>query len=271
VIPPLFPSPGSLVDRIKVNTTSKVQREGRTLWIKSRRRSALPILGCANLFFRAAGSPLRTILRKAAWQRWEIHSFSLLHHPEYHAFSWGNSGVAADELPGINLTVPLDEGSLQPAMTAAAGRELRRSHTCRCPIFGDFWSHGDPHLGNFLYDAATDRARLIDFEGMHLQSLSADARHAEDVCAFLEDLAGRAREDLWLPTARAFLEGYDAPQILQQIAPLLVTAPRGKFARLWRGVRTGFMPAAQLHARFQLLVEASTPSGHPKTSSSSPP
>jgi hypothetical protein len=124
-------------------------------------------------------------------------------------------------------------------------------------------------LGNFLYDPTSDRARLIDFEGMHLRTVPADTRHAEDVCAFLEDLAGRARDDLWLPTALAFLEGYDAPKILQRIAPRLVTPPRGKFARLWRNVRSGFMPAAQLNARFQQLVEACAPEALPETSASS--
>ena len=260
---PRFPSPGSLVDRIKVNATSKVQVEGRTLWMKRRRASALPVLGCANLFFRAANSPLRTLLSKAAWQRWEVHSFSLLHGPEFLAFCWGNSGVAADEIPGINLSGPLDDGTLRPAMTAAAGRELRRSHACQCPIFGGLWSHGDPHLGNFLYEAAGDRARLIDFEVMHLPTISADARQADDVCAFLEDLAGRARADLWLPCARAFLEAYGAPDILQGLARRLVTGPTGKFALLWRGVRTGFLPAAELRARFELLPGACAPCALP--------
>ncbi len=252
---PPFPSPASLLDRIKVNATSKVRVEGRTLWIKRRRASAVPVLGCANLFFRAANSPLRTLLNRAAWQRWEVHSFSLLHGPEFRAFSWENSAVAADEIPGINLTGPLDDGSLRPMMTAAAGRELRRSHTCRCPIFDGLWSHGDPHLGNFIYDAASDRARLIDFEVMHLRSFPSDARQADDVCAFLEDLAGRARTDLWLPCAHAFLKGYGTPDALQEIARRLVTGPTGKFARVWRGVRTGFMPATELQARFERLLE----------------
>ena len=36
--------------------------------------------------------------------------------------------------------------------------------------------HGDPHAGNFMYDAESNRARLIDFEVMHHLSLPADER-----------------------------------------------------------------------------------------------
>jgi hypothetical protein len=51
--------------------------------------------------------------------------------------------------------------------------------------------HGDPHMDNVIYDHATDRALLIDFEVIHDKSVPAGARHADDLLVFLQDLMGR--------------------------------------------------------------------------------
>ena len=139
-------------------------------------------------------------------------------------------------------------------MLAAAGRELRRAHEWRCDAFGGAWSHGDPHTGNFIFDAGEGRARLIDFEVMHHAMLSADERHADDLVVFLQDLMGRIDGGLWLPSARHFLEGYRRPEIIARLARRFV-APRG-LARLWWLVRTTYLSRAELTRRIDELRAA---------------
>ena len=167
------------------------------------------------------------------------------------AFPQGDDAVAVDELPGQSLAGHLEGGTLTAAMLAAAGRELRRAHSWRCDAFGGPWSHGDPHTGNFVYEAAHDRARLIDFEVMHHASLSADDRHADDLLVFLQDLVGRIPGDRWIPSARAFLAAYDRAEIVPVLARKLVV-PRG-LARLWWSVRTTYLSRAELARRIQQL------------------
>lgn len=226
-------------------------RENRPAWIKQRRLGARPVLACANAFFRAANSPLRAIIDMAQWQQREVASFQLLHGSEFHASIHGPAAVAIDEVPGINLTVPLDNGSITPSMTAAAGRELRRAHSLECPVFRGPWSHGDPHLGNFVFEASTDRARLIDFEVIHQHSIPPDQRHADDLLVFLQDMAGRIAADQWLPCAHAFLQGYDRPEIVRLLQNAAII-PCG-IARIWWNIRTGALSRVEWETRIAAL------------------
>lgn len=250
----LLAAAGTLVDRIKINAISRETRADRVLWIKERRPAATPILACANRFFRLAGNPVRALDDLAEWQQWEVECFEHLHGGRFRAFAEGDRCVAADEMPGVNLTVPLEAGTLEPAMCAAAARELRRAHASPCWRFGGEWSHGDPHLGNFLYEAAADRARLIDFEVIHDRAWDPDARHADDLLVFLQDLIGRVPAERWLPNARAFLVAYDRPAIVARLRARLVV-PRG-IARMWWMVRTTYLPAAELQRRLEALRHA---------------
>ena len=246
----LFTTAGAIVDRIKINALTRETRDGRTLWIKRRRAAAGPVMALANRFFALVGNPIRT-LRDAAWQQWEVVCFEQLHGEEFRAFPCGSHSVAADELPGLSLSHHLGAGTLTPEMLAAAGRELRRAHEWRCGEFGGAWSHGDPHTGNFVFDAGGGRARLIDFEVMHHATLSADERHADDLVVFLQDLIGRIDGALWLPSARSFLEGYERAEIIALLARRFV-APRG-LARLWWSVRTTWLSRAELARRIAEL------------------
>ncbi|MEI9892688.1 MAG: hypothetical protein WDN28_01915 [Chthoniobacter sp.] len=201
--------PAPLVDRIKINAVSRECRDGRALWIKRRRWTARPIMACANRFFRLAGNPIRALDELAAWQRWEVDCFLQLHGGEYQAFAEGACTVAAEEVPGENLSHHLSRGTLTPRMLQAAARELRRAHEAECAVFLGPWSHGDPHAGNFVYDPATGRARLIDFEVMHHPTIRAEERHADDLLILLQDMVGRISAEQWMPGAHAFLAGYD--------------------------------------------------------------
>jgi len=246
------------VDRIKINTIFREIRDGRPLWIKCRRRGATPVMACANRFFRLAGNPVLALTSPEAWQRWEVDCFLSLHGDAYRAFADGDRRVAAEELPGVNLTIHLDGGTITPPMVVAAARELRRAHAQYCADFRGPWSHGDPHLGNFIYDEATGRARLIDFEVMHHPEMPAEERHTDDALVFIQDMVGRISADLWMPCARAFLNAYGEQKIIDRLQAQLVI-PRG-LARLWWAVRTTFMPPKELERRIGELRKEMTKS-----------
>jgi hypothetical protein len=245
---------GAAVDCIKINALSREVRDGRTLWIKRRRWAARPIMACANRFFRLAGNPVRALADFGAWQRWEVDCFLQLHGDDFRAFAEGSRAVAAEEVPGRSLSAHLNAGTLDAPMLRAAGRELRRAHAAESSAFAGSWSHGDPHSGNFVYDAETDRARLIDFEVMHHPTISADERHADDLLVFLQDVMGRIGTEVWLPTAQAFLEGYRRPEIVALLRERLIV-PRG-LARWWWAVRTTYLGTAELKRRVGLLRES---------------
>jgi hypothetical protein len=245
---------GALVDRIKINAVARECRGGRVLWIKRRRWTARPIMMCANRFFRLAGNPVQALGDLAAWQRWEVDCFLRLHGEQYHAFTDGACAVAAEEVPGQSLSHHLNAGTLTAQMLAAAGRELRRAHTPECATFCGPWSHGDPHAGNFVYDLASDRARLIDFEVMHHPTICADERHADDLLVLLQDMLGRIAAEHWLPNAHAFLAGYGRPAIVARLRQKLVM-PRG-LPRVWWAVRTTYLKSAELDRRIAALRDS---------------
>jgi hypothetical protein len=250
----ILSSAGALVDRIKINAVSRECRDGQALWIKRRRWTARPIMASANRFFRLAGNPIQALDDLATWQRWEVECFLQLHGGQYRAFTEGTNAVAAEEVPGKSLSHHLNTGTLTPRMLAAAARELRRAHAADCATFRGPWSHGDPHAGNFIYDAATDRARLIDFEVMHQPTMGAAERHADDLLILLQDLLGRIAADHWLPNAHAFLAGYGRPEIVARLREKLVM-PHG-LPRVWWAVRTTYLQSAELERRIRALRES---------------
>ncbi len=239
------------MDRIKINAVSREIRDGRPMWIKRRRGMAGPIMACANGFFRVVGNPVRALDDFAAWQRWEVECFLAQHGDRFRAFADGQRAVAAEEVPGVNLSHHLDAGTLTAAMLVAAARELRRAHGRTCADFAGPWSHGDPHAGNFVYEEAGNRARLIDFEVQHHPTLTADERHSDDLLVFLQDMVGRISRELWLPSAQAFLTAYGRPEIVARVRERL-RAPRG-IARVWWAVRTTYLAPAELERRLAAL------------------
>jgi hypothetical protein len=245
----------AVTEGVKVNAAWREVRGGRGVWLKRRRRLGGPILRLANGFFQLAHAPVRALATVAEWQAWEVESFQQLHGAEgFRSFAGGADTVAAEEMPGINLTTFLDGEGMTPAMSAAAGRELRRAHGFESSVFRGGWSHGDAHAGNFVYDPEHERARLIDFELRHLASLSTAVRQRDDVLGFLLDMVGRIEAERWLPCAEAFLDGYGSEQMRSELASLS-TLQREGAAGLWLRVRTTFMATAELRRRWALLAE----------------
>jgi hypothetical protein len=241
----------SWVDQIHLNASSPGERAGLAVWTKRRRFAAGVMMRMANLFFRLARNPVEAIANAGEWRRWEIECFARLHGPEFPSGCDANGTVWVAVLPGECLSSHLAAGTLTAEMMSAAARELRRVHGLACPRYGGAWSHGDPHSGNFLYDAVAGRARLIDFEVRHSRSLGADERHADDLLVLLQDVCGRSGADAWLPLAVAFLDSYDRPEIVARVAKKL-RVPRG-IPRLWWAVRTSWMPRAELERRLAKL------------------
>ena len=222
---------------------------------KRRRRAAWLVMRVANAFFRLARNPVEAIADDDEWRKWEVDCFRLLHGPEFTARCDQNGLPFVSVLPGRDLSRHLAGGSLRPEHLAAAGVELRCAHQLPSSYHGGRWSHGDPHTGNFLFDPATGRARLVDFEMRHHRDLPEAQRHADDLLVMLQDVCGRCASDAWLPLATAFLEGYGRGEIIASLNDLL-SVPRG-IPRVWWAVRTSWMRRAELERRVAELRDGS--------------
>jgi len=244
---------GDRIDAIRINSIERVTHDG-AVWMRKKRLPASRVLiPVANAFFRMAGNPVK-ILSGVEWHRWEEECFRRLHgHDGF--FTRAESGASfSREMPGTDLSTHLKNESLEAPMLAAAGAELRRAHALECPAFGSAWSHGDPHLGNFIFDPWQNRARLMDFEVRHHVWLGTTERHADDLLVFLQDLIGRIPKERWLPFAMAFLRAYDREEIIATLKPRL-SLPGG-LTRIWWAVRTTYMPSGELKRRLAELREA---------------
>ena len=221
---------------------------------KRRRRAAWLVMRVANAFFRLARNPVEALAKDAEWRAWEVNCFRLLHGPEFSAGVDESGTPFVSVLPGGDLSRHLAAGTLRAEHLAAAGAELRRAHGLHSRHHGGAWSHGDPHTGNFLFDAATGRARLVDFEMRHHRDLPEARRHADDLLVMLQDVCGRCAGEAWLPLAEAFLAGYGRAEIITTLGDLL-RVPRG-IPRVWWAVRTSWMRRAELERRMAALRDA---------------
>jgi len=221
---------------------------------KRRRRAAWLVMRVANAFFRLAGNPVEAIADDDEWRSWEVDCFAMLHGPAYGAGVNPEGTPVVSVLPGGDLSRLLGTGELRPRHLAAAGLELRRAHEFHSSYYAGRWSHSDPHTGNFLFDAATGRARLVDFEMRHHRDLPEARRHADDLLVMLQDVCGRCERDAWLPLAEGFLAGYGRREIVASLEPLL-RVPRG-IPRLWWAVRTSWMSRTELIGRIAGLRES---------------
>jgi len=118
----------------------------------------------------------------AGWLDYERSVFRLTHPDLPLPRVPGPGALWLPHVSGVEVrTLPGDE-MRRAAISAFA--ELGRFHR-----LGERSLHGDPHAGNFLFDAAEDRCRLIDFE--------------TDVPVSMSPAQGRARDfmilalDLW--------------------------------------------------------------------------
>jgi hypothetical protein len=251
----LLTAAGRWIDRIKINDLAREPRGDRMYWVKRRRPAAGTIIALANAFFRLAGNPVVILPNDSTWQTWERTCLELLHGDEAAVHSDAR-GWWVSEFPGESVASHLARGAATSEMFSAAARELRRAHGLDCVDLRGAWSHGDPHSGNFIYDGATDRACLMDFEVRHDGALPPDARHADDLLVFLQDTLGRLPRAEWLEMAGVFVRTYDRPEITARLIERLAE-PRG-LARLWWAVRTTYLAPRELSLRLAALRAALT-------------
>src|SRR5205823_5481502 len=206
-----------LVEAIAINSISEKVRRGRAVVVKRRNLHSQQLADLTNLYFRMADIPIRFWSKVSDWQRWEIDCFLMLNGDRYRASASGKRTVIAEKLPGESLWEHLNRGTLTKRMLRAAAAEFRRAHEFWCDYFRGRWSHGDGTSQNVLYNPATNRARLIDFEIVHDKELTTAARQADDLLVFLLDMVGTVSTRHWIPYATAFLEAYGEVKVIAQL------------------------------------------------------
>jgi hypothetical protein len=242
------------IESIQINSITLETRNRRTLLVKHRRWGSELVAIIANLFFWLSRSPIHVWVRPGRWLRWEINCFRILYNGGFQVFAEGSRTLYQERFRGKSLLEHLHRKTLDFRAVRAGARELRRAHELRCNELGGLWSHGDPHLGNVVYDEVADRARLVDFEIIHDKRLSAVERHADDLLVFLQDLVGRVSGKEWLPLANCFVAAYGQEDVLAELTKKLVV-PRG-IAGIWWKLRTQYMRRRELVYRFTALRQA---------------
>jgi hypothetical protein len=243
-----------LIESIAINSIWEKRRRRRTLVFKRRNAHGEQLAELTNLYFRVANIPIRFWSKVDEWRRWEVGCFQMLNGDRFHAYSSGKCCVVAEKLPGVGLYDLIERGSLNKRMLQAAATELRRAHEFWTDEFRGRWSHGDATTQNVLYDAKTDRARLIDFEIVHDKSLPAATRQADDLLVFLLDMVGRMPSRKWIPFATTFLKAYGDAKVISELRKQLDLP--GGLAWIWWGVRTNFTNPAKVKQRLANLSRA---------------
>jgi hypothetical protein len=243
-----------LVEALAINSVLEKVRRNRRVVVKRRNIHSEQLAELANLYFRVADIPIRFWSKIDDWQRWEVDCFEMLNGDRFQASASGPRTVIEDKLPGESLWDHLSRGTLTRRMLVAAGTELRRAHEFWSDEFRGRWSHGDASITNVIYNASSNRARLIDFEIYHEKSLSTAARQADDLLVFLLDLVGRVATREWLPFAITFIKAYGDTEVIAQLRTQLDLP--GGLAWIWWGVRTNFTNPATVKGRLAKLSRA---------------
>jgi hypothetical protein len=253
---------GASVESIKINAISLESRGNRRMWVKRRRLGSGLIAVVANLFLILARAPVHLWIDLRKWQSWEITCFRLLYDGDFSVFPEGGRIVCVEEVPGKSLFDCANEGRLTLREIEAAAKELRRAHALWCRELNDYWSHGDPNLNNLIYDEQTNRVQLIDFELIHLNSLPAIERHADDMVVFLQDLMARVSAEQWLGFAVGFIDAYDQPAVTDEARRRLVV-PTGYAALWWKRRTDCLVEREELAERIRSLETALDPDRYP--------
>jgi hypothetical protein len=235
------------ISAVRVNSITTVIEGGRTLYVKTRRRGGSSVIRAGNVFLAWSKSRIAMIPRTADWLAWEAAALEAL-HPGVVVRARGRS-LVLETLRGapVRVDAVVDERAL-----AAVGRELARAHRRVSAIDGRSFTHGDPHLRNFLYDGQS--ARLLDVETIHDADLSERDRCADDLFVVLLDAASaipRPRRSRALAT---IVEHYDDCEVALAIAPRLVV-PRG-LERVLYATRTHYARDHELRVMLEDIARA---------------
>jgi hypothetical protein len=240
----------SFMIRVRVNRLQESLVDDRAVIVKTRRRGAGVVIVGGNAFLMLSQSGVRMFVCSRRWSTWETYCSRLL-YPEMAAgcVASRRSAVLA-KLPGTSLRrLLLQQQDSLPAVVAGV-QEVYRCHQIHCRRFGGPWSHGDLHLDNVLYDTASGRAFLIDFDAHHMLNLPGLDRHADDLVVMLLELIALAG-DRWRPLANAVLERYPNAAVLACVAERL-DIPSG-LAKILFHIRTCGLPTTQIETRVLAL------------------
>ena len=141
----------TLVDSLKINSTSEKVRRGRRVVVKRRNIYGEQLADLANLYFHMSSIPIRFWSKVDDWKRWEIGCFKMLNGDRFRAFASGARTVCEEKLPGKSLWDHMSRGRLTRQMLEAAGHEIRRAHQLWNDEFKGPWSHGDAGMTNVIY------------------------------------------------------------------------------------------------------------------------
>jgi hypothetical protein len=118
----------TLVDSLKINSTSEKVRRRRRVVIKHRNIYGEQLADLANLYFRMSTIPIRFWSKVDDWRRWEIGCFKMLNGHRFRVFASGARTVCEEKLPRKSLWDHMNRGTLTRRMLEAAAHEFRRAH-----------------------------------------------------------------------------------------------------------------------------------------------
>jgi hypothetical protein len=246
----------AIVSELKVNSIVEETVGGRSVFVKNRHLHGVELTALANFFFQLCKIPIRFQSNCRDWRRWEMKCFKMLNGDRFHIWSPDERTVIEEKLPGKTIWHHVTQGTLTPRMLQATAAELHRAHQLWSDEFQGPWSHGDATMENVVYDPNTDRARLIDFEIVHADSMSATARQADDLLVFLLDMAGTVSRSQWLPLALCFLQAYGDEKVIAKLTKRF--ALFGGLGWIWWEIRSNFTSPARLRRRLSSLRIAVT-------------
>lgn len=239
-----------LMSRVRVNQIQQSVQDGVPVFVKRRRVGGSIIIWFGNRFLALARSGICMPVRANEWVDWEVRCARLL-YPERPAVKIGpGPSVIVPKVCGVSLRQLLRRNETYVSAVVAAARELRRVHQVFCTRYQEAWSHGDLHLDNIVYDAAADRAVLIDFDTRHDFRLGRTQRHGDDLKVMLLELVGLPGEQ-WRQSATALIQEYREASVLEELDRQLFV-PRG-FAKILWHVRTNGLSARQVERRLKCV------------------
>jgi hypothetical protein len=150
--------------------------DGHEGWRKRRLRRAALLIPPGNAVLAALGSGCHMV--GPGWAAHEKNLFRIAHPEQPPPVLTDGRTLWLPHLPGESLRVVASFSA-----TDSAFSELAHFHR-----LGDHAIHGDPHAGNFLYDAADGLSRIIDFETTATPGLTPAQGRARDFAILALDL-----------------------------------------------------------------------------------
>src|SRR4029453_661428 len=102
----------TLVDSLKINSTSEKVRRRRRVVVKRRNIYGEQLADLANLYFRMSSIPIRFWSKVDDWKRWEVGCFTMLNGNRFRVFASGARTVGEEKLPGKSLWDHMNRGTL---------------------------------------------------------------------------------------------------------------------------------------------------------------